>query len=405
MGSPSPMVCQPIIGTTLTCEPYDCHRFARTAAEVAMFAYCRIVPAVAIAFATLGPVARAADTDAIRAAIAKASAHLVADGQAADGSFSAEFGPAVTALVVTALVRTGTPPDAPVVTRGLDYLLTFRRADGAIAAPDSPVANYETSIAIMALVACNADGRHAREIAAAEAFLRGLQWDDDEGKALPDPAHGGAGYGRKSRPDLSNTAFLVEALRTAGASADDPAIQKALVFVSRAQNLVGPENTAGFAEKNTDSDDAGGFFYTPAAGGESMAGERPDGGLRSYGSMTYAGLKSMIFAGLTADDPRVKAAIDWLRRHYTFAENPGMGDAGLYYYFHTAAKALDALGEDPFTDAAGTAHDWRAELAAALLARQRDDGSWVNTNKRWLEDDPNLVTAYVLLALSHCLPQ
>jgi squalene-hopene/tetraprenyl-beta-curcumene cyclase len=136
-----------------------------------------------------------------------------------------------------------------------------------------------------------------------------------------------------------------------------------------------------------------------------MAGERPDGGLRSYGSMTYAGLKSMIFAGLTADDPRVKAAIDWLRCHYTFAENPGMGDAGLYYYFHTAAKALDALGEDPFTDAAGIAHDWRTELSAALLARQRDDGSWVNTNKRWLEDDSNLVTAYVLLALSHCLPK
>ena len=119
--------------------------------------------------------------------------------------------------------------------------------------------------------------------------------------------------------------------------------------------------------------------------------------------MTYAGLKSMIFAGLTKDDPRVKAAVDWLRRHYTFAENPGMGDAGLYYYFHTAAKTLDALDEDPFTDATGKAHDWRAELADALLAKQREDGSWTNANKRWLEDNPNLVTAYALLALAHCL--
>jgi len=359
-----------------------------------------------VALVALLPIAtRGADEAAIRAAIDKAAAHLAAEGQADDGSFSAEFGPAVTALVVTALTRSGTPADAPVVRRGLDYVLTFRRDDGAIAAPDSPVANYETSIALMALLACNDDGRHDRDVKSAEAFLRGLQWDDGEGKGLPDPAHGGAGYGRKSRPDLSNTAFLVEALRAAGASADDPAIQKALVFVSRAQNLAGPENTAGFAEKNTHPDDAGGFFYTPAAGGESMAGERPDGGLRSYGSMTYAGLKSMIFAGLTRDDPRVKAAVDWLRRHYTFAENPGMGDAGLYYYFHTAAKALDALGEDPFTDAAGKAHDWRDELSTALVSRQREDGSWANANKRWLEDDPNLVTAYVLLALSHCLPK
>jgi squalene-hopene/tetraprenyl-beta-curcumene cyclase len=349
--------------------------------------------------------ARAADPAAIRAAIAKASAHLAEKGQAADGSFSAEFGPAVTALAVTGLARTGTPIDAPAVTKAIDYLLSFRRPDGAIAAQDSPVANYETSIALMALVACNADGRYAREIEAAQAFLKGLQWDDGEGKDVADPAHGGAGYGRKSRPDLSNTAFFVEALRAAGASADDPAIQKALVFVSRTQNLAGPENTAPFAEKNTSPDDAGGFYYTPAAGGESQAGERPEGGLRSYGSMTYAGLKSMIFAGLTRDDPRVKAAVDWLRRHYTFTENPGMGDAGLYYYFHTAAKALDVLGEDEFTDARGTTHDWRAELSDALLARQREDGSWANANKRYLEDNPSLVTSYALLALAYCLPK
>ena len=367
-----------------------------------VFRRAALVAGVAVLVA---PAVRGADAAAIRAAIDRASAHLSDRGQAADGSFSAEIGPAVTALVVTALVRTGTPPDAPAVTRGLDHLLSFRRTDGAIAPPESPVANYETSIALMALHACNADGRHDRAIREAQTFLRGLQWDDGEGKGASDLAHGGAGYGRTSRPDLSNTAFMIEALRTAGVSADDPAIQKALVFVSRTQNLVGPDNTAPFAARNTNADDTGGFYYTPAAGCESQAGERPEGGLRSYGSMTYAGLKSMIFAGLTRDDPRVQAAVDWLRRHYTFAENPGMGDAGLFYFFHTASKALDALGEDSFTDAAGVAHDWRAELSDALLATQREDGSWVNANPRWLEDDPNLVTAYALLALANCLPE
>ena len=41
--------------------------------------------------------------------------------------------------------------------------------------------------------------------------------------------------------------------------------------------------------------------------------------------MTYAGLKSMIYAGVKHDDPRVKAAYEWIQKHYTLDENPGMG--------------------------------------------------------------------------------
>ena len=173
------------------------------------------------------------------------------------------------------------------------------------------------------------------------------------------------------------------------------------MFVSRTQNLPGPHNDLPHPAKNPD----GGFYYTPANGGESMAGTTPEGGLRSYASMTYAGLKSMIFAGLDKDDPRVRAALEWLAKHYSFEENPGMGDAGLFYYYHTMAKALDVLGDEVFTDAAGTAHHWRGELAQAVIARQREDGSWVNANARWMENDPNLVTAYALLALAHAKPE
>ncbi|MFM8436102.1 MAG: prenyltransferase/squalene oxidase repeat-containing protein, partial [Planctomycetia bacterium] len=241
--------------------------------------------AVAIALACLAPAAPAADTAAIKAAIERGSKYLIEEGQAADGSFSSQVGPAVTALAVTALVQSGTPADDPAVKKGLEYLLKFRSADGGIHTPDSRVANYETSIAIMALAACNYGGRYAQELQAAEAYLKGIQWDDAEGKAPDDPAYGGAGYGGKGRPDLSNTAFMIEALRNIGTSQNDPAIQRALEFVSRTQNLPGPHNPLPFAEKNPD----GGFYYTPAAGGESQAGTTPEGGLRSYGSMTYAG--------------------------------------------------------------------------------------------------------------------
>ena len=121
--------------------------------------------------------------------------------------------------------------------------------------------------------------------------------------------------------------------------------------------------------------------------------------------MTYAGLKSMIYAGLSADDPRVKAAVKWIKMHYDLKSNPGMGDQGLYYYYHTFAKTLDAMKQDVFVDQRGVQHDWRAELRAELARRQLPDGSWVNEADRWMEGDPNLVTAYALLALSYCKPQ
>ena len=120
--------------------------------------------------------------------------------------------------------------------------------------------------------------------------------------------------------------------------------------------------------------------------------------------MSYAALKSMIFAGLKADDPRVKAAIDWAKKHYSLTENPGLGEGGLYYYYHLFAKALAAVGEPILIDDTGKAHNWREELIAELAKRQQPDGSWVNKNSRWMEGDPNLVTGYALLTLSYCKP-
>ena len=117
--------------------------------------------------------------------------------------------------------------------------------------------------------------------------------------------------------------------------------------------------------------------------------------------MTYAGLKSMIYAGLTKGDPRIEAALGFIRKNYSVDENPGMGQQGLYYYYHTFAKALSLLKVDTITDAKGNVHEWRSELIAALASRQKSDGSWTNPADRFLEGDPNLVTAYALLALSH----
>ncbi len=318
--------------------------------------------------------------------------------QSTDGTWTTANVPGITALCVTSLLQSGVPADDPSVARGLKFLKSLVRDDGGIYHPQTQHRNYETSISVLALSAANKDGQHDNIIRKAEKFLRGLQWDEDEEQKPEDPGYGGAGYGKHQRPDLSNTQFLLEALKTAGVKADDPAMQKALTFVARCQNLETEHNNTPFAAKIDD----GGFYYTPAAGGTSQAGVDANGGLRSYASMTYAGLKSMIYAGVKKDDPRVKAALTWITKHYSLRDNPGMGKQGLYYYYHTFAKTLSVLGLDKLKDADGKSHDWRAELVATLAKQQKANGSWINEADRWYEGDPNLVTAYGLLALSHC---
>lgn len=347
-----------------------------------------------------GPQRIGPDPAAYAQSVERGVKFLTTQGQLPDGAFSPEAGIGVTALAVAALLRSGLTINDPPVRRGLAYLERHIQADGGIYTPDGFYKNYETCIAMMCLKWADPDDRYKEVIARAESFVKGIQWDESEDIAPSDYFYGGAGYGRSRRPDLSNTAFLIEALRTIGRGPDDPAIQKALIFVSRCQNLETEHNTTPFAAKNPD----GGFYYTCAAGGQSMAGETPTGGLRSYGSMTYAGLKSLIYAGLTADDPRVQAAKRWIAQHYDLDSNPGLGQQGLYYYYHAFAKTMDALGEPFFTDAQGRQHDWRAELFEALAKRQRANGSWVNEADRWMEGDPNLVTAYCLLALHYCRP-
>jgi squalene-hopene/tetraprenyl-beta-curcumene cyclase len=328
------------------------------------------------------------------------AADFLKQAQGNDGSFSASSGPGITAIVGAALMRCGRSPQDPVVAKALKYLEGNVRDDGGIYQKGSNHKNYETCLAIVCFHEANKNHRYDKLVAKAEKFVEKEQWDEDEGKTPADLNYGGAGYGSASRPDLSNTSFLIDALHAVGRGEDDPAMQKALVFVSRCQNLESKNNTSPFAAKVND----GGFYYTVAGGGGNPdpAGKSADGGLRSYGSMTYAGLKSMIYAGVKKDDPRVKAAYEWVQKHYTLDENPGMGGNGLYYYYHTFAKALDAIGDENIVDGEGKSHDWRADLSQQFIKSQNPDGSWINKAPRWLEGDPNLVTAYGLLCLSYC---
>lgn len=335
--------------------------------------------------------------DRERARIVGSAVDFLRQSQGEDGSFSSQAGPGVTGLVVAGLVSVGISSEDPLVAKGIRFLLGTLRENGGLYAEGSRHANYETCLAMMALSKVNVDGKYDSLLEGAQRFVKGEQWDEGEGIKPEDPAFGGAGYGSKSRPDLSNTAFFIEALRSTGVPEEDPAIARALAFVNRCQNLESPANKTEFASKIND----GGFYYTPAAGGDSMAGkDEATGGLRSYASMTYAGLKSMLYAGVDREDYRVKAALDFLSKNYSVTSNPGMGAAGLYYYLHTMAKALSLYGEAKF-ETVGGARSWREDILRQLRDTQNVDGSWRNPEVRWMEGDPNLVTGYVLLTLSH----
>jgi squalene-hopene/tetraprenyl-beta-curcumene cyclase len=337
----------------------------------------------------------------------KAIAYLKAS-QAGDGSWSRDKSPGVTGVVLTGLLSTGrVSQDDPVAVNALNYIESLVNPKaGHIAgqAPRVQLQNYVTSVNVMALTAANRADRYKKVVGDAVEFLKHLQWDEEEGKTPNNDYYGGAGYDSQSRPDLSNTQYFLDALQSAGVPSNDPAVKRALMFVSRCQNLQGEHNDQPWAGKIND----GSFIYSAADGGQTKSEVLPGGGLVGYGSMTYAGIKSMIYCGVSKEDPRVQKAYEWITKHYTVDVNPGMPKTqahwGLYYYYHTMAKCLATLGIDEVVDAAGNRHDWHADITAALAKRQRPDGSWINEN-HWMEADPNLVTGYALMALSYCKPK
>ncbi len=349
------------------------------------------------------------DKDLRTKAVASIDRGLVflARQQDRDGGWSDSFRPAVTAIVARAFVNDADyGPSHPVVRRAVDFMLKFQQSDGGIYERENNLANYQTSVALMLLADLNLP-EHKGQIARAQKFLTTLQFDKEESIDEDNVWYGGAGYNRSKRPDLSNTQMMLEALNESGLPKDHPVYQKAMKFVSRCQ-MNETTNDQAFAARASD----GGFIYSPNAGGESKASQ----GLfeigtprQSYGSMTYAGFKSMLHCGVDRDDERIKACLTWIRNNYTLDVNPGMPDRdskdGLFYYYHVFARALAIWGEPIVVDVKGARHNWREDLCAKLSSMQKSDGSWSNDARRWLESDSNYATALSVLSMQIALEE
>ena len=292
--------------------------------------------------------------------------------------------------------------------RAYDYLVSLAKPDGSI--HDGRLINYNTACSLMAL-SVSGDSNYRSLIEKARAYISGSQIDLGKRGEQDNPNDGGVGYNDKyNHSDMNNTLMAIEAMRLSESAIrqkdqgrkplkhdlDWKALEH---FLASCQNLPELSDNPNLSNQ---PEDRGGFIYHP---GESKAGEVSDKktkrvALRSYGSISYAGMMSFAYARVSKNDDRVSAVIDWLSKNYTLDENPGMGQEGLYYYFHLMSKALTAHGVKNLKGPDSKSIDWRNQLASKLIALQNENGSWKNSNKRWMEGDSNLTTSYVLIALS-----
>jgi squalene-hopene/tetraprenyl-beta-curcumene cyclase len=361
-----------------------------------------------------GPV-RAAETAPlptkaeVEALIAKGQAWLLAQQQP-NGAFvpgnKFMLGISLMAANTLASAPVAIPATDPRLQKTLTLMNTFRQKDGGFYVPDEGLGNYCTSLTLMVLTTTKTGDPAV--VKAAQDFLLGNQ-NTDEGSLNK----GGMGYGSrgKGHEDLSNTSYALQALRASGIPATDPRMVEAVKFLERCQDL--SSNNKGAWVKNT-----GGAVYGPdeskALGSQPVAkpaatDEKPT--LAPYGSMTYALISDYLILDVKPDDPRVAAAVAWVRDNYQFDANPGMRQGqekeGLFYYYGLMAKTFDLLKLSSLDLKGGTKADWRADLFASIKAKAQpvklDGGGegvlWINQAERWGEGMPHLATCYMLQAL------
>lgn len=333
---------------------------------------------------------------------------------------------AYTSILVTALA--GAPPDLrskykPPVDKAVAFLLAKANRDGSFGEGEygSYLKTYATALALSALSTADRTDKVLDALRGAQAYLKRNQLQEG-------PHKGGLGYGEeelKRNPetgafelkrspfaDLSATSIAAQAMNDSGLSLTDEFWPLVAEFVRRCQNSTevntDPVFLKALKDKGMSLGDDGSLIYTPVADGRvQKAGTRKIADRETivgYGSMTYAGIKTYVYAGLRKDSPEVKAALDWIRRNYSIDSHPGFPQdragrhhlRGIYYYYLMMARALDAAGDRPLLTPDGKEHDWPVDLAERLLKTVRDSKGWQNDNPAWYEGDSTLVTGYVL---------
>jgi hypothetical protein len=75
-------------------------------------------------------------------------------------------------------------------------------------------------------------------------------------------------------------------------------------------------------------------------------------------------------------DEEVHEGLQWILKHFSVSENPGVGNKNFYYYMYGLERAGMLFG----TEIIGS-HKWYPEGAESLLALQQADGGWGADNE------------------------
>ncbi|MCJ8331672.1 MAG: terpene cyclase/mutase family protein [Lentisphaeria bacterium] len=333
--------------------------------------------------------------DDIKALNKKGADYLISI-QNKDGSYGKYKSPAIAALCAVGLHKSNASDTAKrdaAIKAAMKFVLKNAQANGGIYTFRNKVpqyANYTTAISLMAMATIG-NKEYIPVMQKARKYLKSVQHSDDQSKNF-----GGFGYGaEKKSADVSNSAWAAEALHISEYVDKEPFSKdanaekvnsenwkKLEAFLKKCQNIKIKDG------KQVEGD--GGFVY-----------ELDGSALVSSGNMTYAGLKSMLYAKVDRSDPRVKGAMKYIQKNYTVSENPGKKMVGYFYYLMTMSKALNAYGQKELT-VNKKKINWRNDLIKVFKDMQNKDGSWINKQGSHMESMPELATAYALVTLNNC---
>jgi len=264
----------------------------------------------------------------------------------------------------------------PRASDAVDRMIALRGDDGASGlsarAPDYPVYSTAMTLSCLRRLRPDAAGPSATWLRS-QQFLAAAGWGEHA-------AAGGFGMGSRQvrRPphaghvDLSMTRRAIEALN----GLEWPGRDDALGFVRRCRS------------------DSGGFVYSPVERMLNKAG--PDTG---YGSATCDAVLALLALG-EGEGAEVDAAVTFLEGIHRVDRNPGLDGAAMEMFATAMRGSYRAGAAEVFARTGRGPDGWRDALRAAIVAEQRDDGSWVNESQLQKEDDPMIATAFAVHALT-----
>jgi squalene-hopene/tetraprenyl-beta-curcumene cyclase len=360
------------------------------------------------------------------------AARFLWDQQADDGGWHSRTyallrsGQALTPFVLSVLMCVPEDvfePPHKGVARALDFLRRHSAGNGALGLDDPEILeypNHSTAWALRCLLASSREGDRGL-VCRMVGFLIAAQYSEARGFPPTHLAYGGWGFaapralGVAEHMDISHTRHVLEAIRAADEFIEELVVpaqvyERALRFLRLVQRhpaedrphprpLDWPDDAPEWDGRAPTFD--GGFYFSPVVLTANKGGwERQPPHWRSYATATCDGLLALLAAGVSPNDPRVKAAGEWLAHHPRLdypegvpTEPPGPWGAAIrFYHFAVRATCLATF------DAPG---DWRDTLTDELAARQESDGRFVNRDSHLMkEDDPLICTALAASALS-----